>query len=102
MNYTNTKSGNLLLTFESPINLDNGFTNNPLGTFTSTMELFKNDEGIPEMIEWDIEELETTESIGLWFDGNDLCDYDGVFELPKEAIELIKQSGFNVSDDFTS
>ena len=32
---------------------------------------------------------------GLWFSKRELCDYDGVYELPKdvvEAIELLKHS----------
>ena len=35
------------------------------------------------------DELVEGADIGLWFDGKSLEDYDGVFELPKEAIKLI-------------
>lgn len=35
------------------------------------------------------------EYAGLWFDGKELIDYDGCFELPKSVIEAIEQLGFN-------
>lgn len=68
------------------------------------MELhFENDN--TGFIEWDIPSLERTEYIGLWFeidqDGKrTLSDYDGVFALPSEAIELIRKNGVEVDVDF--
>ena len=35
---------------------------------------------------------------GLWFEGNVLVDYDGVFELPEEVAEGLKELGFNVDE----
>ena len=35
----------------------------------------------------------------LWFEGGELTDYDGVFELPKEVIEAIENAGFVVDDE---
>lgn len=35
----------------------------------------------------------------LWFEAGELYDYDGVFELPKEVIEAIKNAGFVVDDE---
>ena len=32
---------------------------------------------------------------GLWFESNELVDYDGVFELPLSVIEGIELLGFN-------
>lgn len=32
---------------------------------------------------------------GLWFENNELVDFDGVYELPKKVIEGIEQLGFN-------
>lgn len=32
---------------------------------------------------------------GLWFVNNELEDFDGVYELPKEVIEGIEKLGFN-------
>ena len=37
---------------------------------------------------------------GLWFERNELVDYDGVYSLPKEVIEKIEALGFIVEDSF--
>lgn len=36
---------------------------------------------------------------GLWFedDGKTLCDYDGVFALPKPVIDLLRECGLDPS-----
>ena len=31
---------------------------------------------------------------GLWFDGNQLVDYDGIDTLPEEVIKLIQELGY--------
>ena len=62
-------------------------------------------------IEWDIPALEETVPIGLTMETEYdavtsagytmvLTDYDGVFSLPKEAIELLERNNIFVSDDF--
>ena len=33
---------------------------------------------------------------GLWFDNEELTDYDGVFELPPFVWEKLEEKGFNV------
>ena len=39
---------------------------------------------------------------GLWFDDEHrLCDYDGAYSLPEEAVKIIRQIGFVVPDEFT-
>ena len=98
MKYSTNEKGNLVLEFISNINIDNGMTNIPQGEHTSTMELFTNDYGTPVGIEWD--NPVDTVGIGLWFNGKELEDYDGVFELPIQAIKLIRKAGFKVSKDF--
>lgn len=99
MNYSTNTHGNLVLEFNSNINIDNGFTNETQGKHISTMELFKNDDGIPTGIEWD-NPIDIV-FIGLWFnDDNRLEDYDGVFELPIQAVKLIRKAGFIVPNDF--
>jgi hypothetical protein len=35
---------------------------------------------------------------GLWFDGKDLTDYDGVFSLPDCILAKLKELGYNVED----
>ena len=37
---------------------------------------------------------------GLWFKGKNLVDYDGVFELPKEVIQALRDTGFYVGEEF--
>lgn len=36
---------------------------------------------------------------GLWFDGNSLMDYDGVFELPGEVVDALKLWGCIFEDE---
>lgn len=35
---------------------------------------------------------------GLWFDGKDLTDYDGVFALPKCIEDKLTEMGYNLDD----
>lgn len=98
LNYSTNKHGNLQLEFNSDISLDNGVTNIHQGVFDSTMELFKNDSGVPILIEWDAD-IDFV-SIGLTFDKKELTDYDGVFELPSQAIHMIRKAGYFVDASF--
>ena len=34
---------------------------------------------------------------GLWFEGNQLTDYDGVAVLPRRVAEALKKAGFDTS-----
>lgn len=101
MKYITKQNGNLELTFSSPINIDNGYTNRPLGDHESTMELFFDSEGVPNCIEWYIESLDICEHIGLYFKGKKLTDYDGIFALPPQSVSLIRKSGYIVPHEFT-
>lgn len=80
--------------FESPINIENSFTSNALGTKTSTMELYG------EMIEWDVNDGEFVENIGLTFTGMELDGYDGVFSLPMQAVMMLRGLGFTVPEEY--
>jgi len=85
-------------TFRSPIGRETSFYNTPLSDDTeSTLELFTCENG-SYFIEWDIPELGETEHIGIFVDEGTkvICDYDGVFEVPEQAIEFLKEQGFNV------
>lgn len=88
--------------FSSNINYDDGSVNRSLGHYKSTMELFAyEDEPKCFLIEWDIPQLEETHHIGIWLDrNNELQDYDGVFELPKQAIEILRKNNIIVSESF--
>lgn len=37
---------------------------------------------------------------GLWFEGNELSDYDGVASLDEAVIKVLREWGFVVSEDF--
>lgn len=37
--------------------------------------------------------------IGVWFQGKELTDYDGVFSLPREIGEMLKDAGYVVPED---
>lgn len=85
--------------FYSPINVDDGYVNHPQGEFESTMELFGDDPQKGLSIEWVVEDGEFVEHIGLWFSGKKLTDYDGVFELPIQAIKMLRGLGYIVPAD---
>ena len=89
--------------FTSNVNRDNGLTNSSIGELTYSMELFTDTDNGDYFIEWDLPLIEETLTIGLCFDeGNNLTDYDGVFELPIQAVTLLRKSGFHVSERFIS
>jgi len=35
---------------------------------------------------------------GLWFEGKELIDYDGVYSLPKEVAAKLKELGYKLPD----
>ena len=94
MNYTKNKAGNWVLTFSSNINIEQFGKNHSQGTHKSTMELYLNEKKEPCMIQWD----NPIDSIGMEieFNGGEVTGYDGVFELPTQAIELLKHAGFKI------
>lgn len=108
-NFSINKYGNHFLTFESPINSDNGYINTYQGEHVSTMELFLHDD--PDTgelstktngcgaIEWYVESLDMGANIGLWWRHGKLVDYDGVYELPPEAAKLLKKFGVSTPKD---
>lgn len=99
-----TTSNALVAKFTSNINVDDGYRNHSQGELYSEMFLYKDSDGLPINIDWEVYdkdgELRFGETIGLWFDKKTLTDYDGVFELPAEAIRLIRKSGYRVPRDF--
>ncbi len=89
------------ITFKSPINIDNGFTNIPQGEHESTMELFSFNQWdcIEPLIsiEWDNPIDVVHINIEHYNEnGKDIVTgYDGVFELPEQAIQLLEKNGFD-------
>lgn len=39
---------------------------------------------------------------GLWFENNELIDYDGAFELPKKVIIALRNHGFILDEVYDS
>lgn len=88
-------------TFTAELVLESSFGSELLGKHESTMELYSfEDDPDYYFIEWDIPKLETTENIGIWCEENTktICDYDGVMCLSEEALEMLKENGFDVSE----
>jgi len=86
--------------FTSPIGVDDGYRNNPQGEKKSTMTFYKHSED-EAGIEWIVNDGEFVEGIGLWFnEAKELVDYDGVFELPMQAIMMIRGLGYHVSKEY--
>ena len=71
-----------------------------LGVYKNTMDLYIHDDKRSGLIEWtyENEDDDVVEHIGLWFDGKTVTDYDGVFELPQEAIHLLEENGYDCTD----
>lgn len=89
-------------TFKSAMVREGSWGSDDIGTHKSTMTLYSmDDERGRGLIEWDIPSLETVVEIGLSFDiRRNLLDYDGTFSLPKQAVELIREAGFTVGEEF--
>lgn len=91
-------------TFTAELIQEGSWGERDMGEHESTMDLYEGKDAGHGMIEWDCPHLEITEHIGLWYEMQDgkrvLTDYDGVFSLPKEAIELLEGHGIVVPDEF--
>ena len=75
------------------------------GDHISTMDLYDGPLAGSGFIEWDIPSMERTEQIGLWYEELEngkrtLVDYDGIFSLPREAIELMESVGIVVDREY--
>ncbi len=91
------------LKFESPINKENSFRQwNLSPKTTSIMELWYYKDNTA-FIEWIIEELDLVEGIGLTFEidpkgKRTLVDYDGVFAIPDQAMDLLERNGVDCKE----
>lgn len=47
---------------------------------------------------WLEDEIYSYDEGSLWFDGNKLIDYDGVYCLDEAIIDCLKRNGFDVGD----
>jgi hypothetical protein len=62
---------------------------------TPEWTVFLDDRGIPQGFEHATLGDEGG-SGGLWFDGDHLVDYDGVYSLPSGVIAICERAGFNM------
>ena len=108
---TSVESTGYKFAFESPINLEysSGYTAQISENAKSEMELFAPGGEVAEtgngLIEWVYNlgtEDEDVEHIGVWWKNRELTDYDGVFDLPTQAITLLEQAGIEVGEDYRS
>jgi hypothetical protein len=86
------------LKFNSPINIERSLTpvlENISVNTESIIDVSINEDG-KGFFEWSIEELDEYETGGLWFEGNELIDFDGVFELPSQLIEFLEEKKYNM------
>jgi hypothetical protein len=89
--------------FTSPIGASNSFSSWTISEKEKcTMELYfyKDNTGF---IEWDIPNLGMTECIGLTFDidvkgKRTLVDYDGIFAIPDQAMDLLEKHGVDCKE----
>lgn len=84
--------------FESPISSETTSSNTLLAEKVRSdiiIDIDSNGEGFAT---WSIPELEIEDAIGLWFTGNTLTDYDGVFELPKQVIDKLRELGYDLTE----
>lgn len=97
---------NLTCEFYSPINRVSSFGIQPVSDrMYSTMEFFPRSSSSQEMsffgcIEWIVYDAdgndEFVEHIGLWVQDNKLVDYDGVYDIPREALQLLIHMGVDL------
>lgn len=76
-----------------------------LGPAQCTMELRLNADRTRGSIEWISifqDDSEEYADIGIWIEGGGLVDYDGLFELPVQAVDLLREAGIRVPDEFDS
>jgi hypothetical protein len=90
-------------TFKSPINLDSSFGCRPVAKKAAsimTLYFYTDNTGF---IEWEVPHYDLYESIGLTFKldrtgKRTLVDYDGVFDLPTQAMDLLEKNGVDVTE----
>jgi hypothetical protein len=88
------------LTFKSPVRKETAYgVVEDYGKQEQTMELIRVGKSI--VIEWSVgnpdDPIDSAE-IGIETVGKDVTGYDGVFEIPPQAIKLLKKAGFNTKE----
>jgi len=89
-----------ILRFDAEIGLERSITPKieKLGMAVNVMHFYEMKEG-HMAVDWEVEFPDgdgMNEGIGMWFDGKELTDYDGVFSLPEQLIEFMEGKGFDM------
>ena len=90
--------------FYSPINEVGTFGSVPVSDrMHSTMEFYSRNDNTGGMIEWCVwnenGDAEYVQNIGIWWNSDkELFDYDGVFDIPREALELLVSMGIKMDN----
>jgi hypothetical protein len=91
-------------TFTAELITQGSWGHRDLGSHESTMDLYLRTDA-SGFIEWDVPALETTENIGLTFSIDPkgvrtLLEYDGVMSMPAQAVDVLREAGIVVSNEF--
>jgi hypothetical protein len=95
-----------VIEFKQDLNIQTSYSRIDLGMHFNRMELKIEPSGYYGIIIWNYGKKAADEDetvIGLSFNENgELYDYDGVFELPKEAIQLLELNGYYLNADLST
>lgn len=84
--------------FKSRVTKDTAYGRvHDFGVVDNTMELRRGKKG-NLFIEWTVGDDDDYAEIGIWTKGKKVTDYDGVFELPKQAKALLRKAGYNLKE----
>jgi hypothetical protein len=96
-----------IIKFTTDLILSDSNSNTDIGSHYNSMELIIHSGGDSGYIIWNywpekFPEDDDEEVIGLDFNhNNEVMDFDGVFSLPKEAIQLLKDSGYILDENLS-
>jgi hypothetical protein len=80
--------------FTADCHLEGSWGARPLGKLNCSMELFEQDGDTQiEFVAGD-----DVEHIGIYHDNKVIHDFDGVFDVPEQAIALLKSCGYNTKE----
>ena len=80
--------------FDAECYLEGSWGSRSLGRRNCSLEIFSFDK--KDYIQIEFCAGEDVEHIGIWYNENtrEILDYDGVFSVPQEAVDMLKGMGF--------
>jgi len=85
-------------TFRKKVWSETAYSRRPIGLCDNKMTLI----GVKGqyLIQWEVEneDYEDEVDIGIWTVHNKVVEYNGVFEIPVEALELLRENGFDTTE----